>query len=157
MFRNLTNVLQQWGKKWSNQQNWGSRFVTDWNIFMSENNSTTSKRIHWMTYSFQLRIDNFIIQLLFFRWTFRSYQINSWHIFCRTKFCLTWDNFYVMTISEGFLWNFEDIINFASKIYCLKITSNDGTDFEKKNTINGALMGSDWFSITEIKLSIGKK
>ena len=37
-----------------------------------------------------------------------------------------------MTISDGFLWNFENVINFASIIYCPKITLNDCTDFEKK-------------------------
>ena len=41
-----------------------------------------------------------------------------------------------MMISDGFLWNFEDVINFASRIYFPKISLKDWTDFEWKNTIN---------------------
>ena len=37
-----------------------------------------------------------------------------------------------MTISDGFLWNFEEVINFASKIHCPQITLNDCTDYVKK-------------------------
>ena len=48
-----------------------------------------------------------------------------------------------MTISARCLWNFEDVIKFVSKIYSPKITLNDCTDFEKKNTINMSFYGSD--------------
>ena len=33
---------------------------------------------------------------------------------------------------DDFWWNFKDAINFASKIYCQKISLNDSTDFEIK-------------------------
>ena len=49
-----------------------------------------------------------------------------------------------MTISDAFLWNFEDVINFASKIYCPKMSLNDCTDFEMKRIeLTCGLMGSD--------------
>ena len=57
----------------------------------------------------------------------------------------------------GFLPNFKDVINFASRIYYPKISSNDCTDAEKKIPLTWALMSSDEFSITEIKLYVGKK
>ena len=46
-----------------------------------------------------------------------------------------------MKITNGFLWNFKDVINFISRFYCPKISLNDTTDFERqRNIIN---MGSD--------------
>ena len=41
-----------------------------------------------------------------------------------------------MTISEEFLWHFKDVINYASRIYCPKISLNECTDLDLKNTIN---------------------
>ena len=41
-----------------------------------------------------------------------------------------------MTISAESLWNFEDFINLASRIYCLKISSNNCTDFEEKKSLH---------------------
>ena len=46
-----------------------------------------------------------------------------------------------MMISDGFLWNFEDVINCAWRIYCPEISLNDCTDFEKKNTIDMGTYG----------------
>ena len=41
-----------------------------------------------------------------------------------------------MTICDGFLCNLEGVINFASRIYCPKISLIDYTDFEKKIELN---------------------
>ena len=43
-----------------------------------------------------------------------------------------------MTISAGFMWNFEDVIIISPLefIYYSKISLNDCTDFEAKNAIN---------------------
>ena len=46
-----------------------------------------------------------------------------------------------MAISDGFLGNFEDVINFASTIYCSKISLNDCIDFQKKKKINMGSIG----------------
>ena len=35
-----------------------------------------------------------------------------------------------MTISDRLIWNFEDVIDLTSTIYCPKISLNDFTDFK---------------------------
>ena len=52
-----------------------------------------------------------------------------------------------MTISDRFLWNFENVINFASPIYCPKIILKNCTHFKKKINLGSFISESFVFVI----------
>ena len=77
---------------------------------------------------------------------------------------MDWGSPCFMMILAGFLWNFEDVINFASRIYCLKIISNDCTNFEAKKLNRHSLssvlinfLSQKWYFLVEWKKKFDNK
>ena len=99
-------------------------------VYMGNKTDSTT-RYHWWQVNLQKFSQDLYPTSPHSMWP--QYQVVEihWHTELRVEMMsFSFGSPCVMTISDRFIWNFEDVINFVFKIYCLKISFNDRTDFE---------------------------